>query len=233
MAEHANRERADKILDAAGALLMRMGYRKVAVEDIARAVGIGKGTVYLHWRTKERLFEALLQRETVKVVDELVARLAEDPFEVLPHRHIRTSFLATVRHPLMAAILTKDTELLGEHGRNSTTRAEDAMMAQRIFEILARHGLVRTDVPNLHYAISAATTGYYLYDNLTDQYAGLDAEAKADALAHTIRASFEPPGDPDPDAVAAAATELRTILAEFNAVHRAAIYAHEPATQTV
>jgi hypothetical protein len=36
--------RADRILDAAGSLLLRHGYRKVNVEDIARQAGIGKGT---------------------------------------------------------------------------------------------------------------------------------------------------------------------------------------------
>ncbi|MGK3202792.1 TetR/AcrR family transcriptional regulator [Amycolatopsis sp. MEPSY49] len=224
MAEHANRERADRILDAAGELLVRMGYRKVAIEDIARAAGIGKGTVYLHWRTKERLFQALLQRETVELVDELVARLAEDPHEVLPHRHLRTSFLATVRRPLMAAILTRDAELLGTHARTSPTGGEDALAAEEIFGILIRHGLLRADIPNVRFATNAAALGYYVHQNFTDEYAGIDVQAKADALAHTIRTAFEPPGEPDPAVVVAAARELGAVLTKFNAAHRAAIY---------
>ncbi|MGW2198666.1 helix-turn-helix domain-containing protein, partial [Streptosporangium sp. NPDC001682] len=42
--------RADRILDAAAELLVRLGYRKVTIDDIARLAGIGKGTVYLHPR---------------------------------------------------------------------------------------------------------------------------------------------------------------------------------------
>jgi AcrR family transcriptional regulator len=41
-------DRADRILDAAGDLLLRLGYRKVTIEDVAQRAGIGKGTVYLH-----------------------------------------------------------------------------------------------------------------------------------------------------------------------------------------
>lgn len=49
-----SKDRADRILDAAASLLIRYRYRKVTDEDVARQAGIGKGTVYLHWRTKEK-----------------------------------------------------------------------------------------------------------------------------------------------------------------------------------
>ena len=81
---HPNRERADRILDAAGELLLRMGYRKVAIDDIARAVGIGKGTVYLHWRNKELLFQALPMRESADLTAEMLAGLRADPAMILP-----------------------------------------------------------------------------------------------------------------------------------------------------
>jgi AcrR family transcriptional regulator len=72
-------ERADRILDAAGELMIRLGYRKVTIDDIAGQAGIGKGTVYLHWRTKERLFEALILRESVGLIAELVDGLRHGP----------------------------------------------------------------------------------------------------------------------------------------------------------
>ena len=42
-------ERAGRILDAAAELLLRWGYKRVSIEEIARHAGIGKGTVYLHF----------------------------------------------------------------------------------------------------------------------------------------------------------------------------------------
>src|SRR3954453_11545333 len=43
----------DRILDAADRLLARYGYQKMTIDDLAREVGIGKGTVYLHFSSKE------------------------------------------------------------------------------------------------------------------------------------------------------------------------------------
>ncbi len=63
----------DAILDAAEALLGRYGYRKTTMEDIAREVGIGKGTTYLHFTNKEDVFLATIDR----IVDRLCVRLRE------------------------------------------------------------------------------------------------------------------------------------------------------------
>lgn len=59
----------DLILDAADRLLARYGYRKMTMDDLAQEVGIGKGTLYLHFRSKE---DIALSR-----VDRLVRRLVE------------------------------------------------------------------------------------------------------------------------------------------------------------
>jgi AcrR family transcriptional regulator len=81
--------RADRILDAAGTLLLRLGYRKVTIEDIARQAGVGKGTIYLHWRMKDQLFTALMLRESADLVEELLGRIRSDPAEVAPNRFLR------------------------------------------------------------------------------------------------------------------------------------------------
>lgn len=52
----------ERILDAADRLLGRFGYRKMTVEGLAIETGIGKGTVYLHFRSKEDVALACLDR---------------------------------------------------------------------------------------------------------------------------------------------------------------------------
>ena len=59
----------DVILDAADRLLARYGYRKMTMEDLAHEVGIGKGTIYLHFRSKEDL--------VLSHIDRLISRLKE------------------------------------------------------------------------------------------------------------------------------------------------------------
>lgn len=61
----------DSILDATERLLARYGYRKMTVEDIAREVGVGKGTIYLHFTSKEEVVLSHVDR----IVDRLKERL--------------------------------------------------------------------------------------------------------------------------------------------------------------
>ncbi|MDQ5843863.1 MAG: TetR/AcrR family transcriptional regulator [Acidobacteriota bacterium] len=61
----------EAILDATDRLLARYGYRKMTVEDIAIEAGIGKGTIYLHFSSKE---EVVLSRVD-RVVDRVKERL--------------------------------------------------------------------------------------------------------------------------------------------------------------
>lgn len=59
----------EAILDATDHLLARYGYRKMTMDDIAQEVGIGKGTIYLHFASKEEV--------TLSHVDRIVERLKE------------------------------------------------------------------------------------------------------------------------------------------------------------
>jgi AcrR family transcriptional regulator len=63
----------DAILDATDRLLARFGYRKMTVEDIAAEAGIGKGSVYLHFSSKEEVVLSHIDR----IVDRLRERLTE------------------------------------------------------------------------------------------------------------------------------------------------------------
>lgn len=63
----------DSILDATDRLLARFGYRKMTVEDIAAEAGIGKGTIYLHFSSKEEVVLSHIDR----IVERLEDRLKE------------------------------------------------------------------------------------------------------------------------------------------------------------
>src|SRR3954452_23849294 len=65
--------REDLIRDAADRLLARYGYRKMTIDDLAREAGIGKGTVYLHFRSKEDVVLSHVDR----LVNRVIARMRE------------------------------------------------------------------------------------------------------------------------------------------------------------
>lgn len=58
----------DLILDAVDALLAKYGYKKMTMDDVAREVGIGKGTIYLHFVGKEELVLAHIDRIAERVL---------------------------------------------------------------------------------------------------------------------------------------------------------------------
>jgi AcrR family transcriptional regulator len=53
----------DRILDSAYALFFRRGFFRVGVDEIAKAAGITKRTLYCHFDSKDALIGAVLQRQ--------------------------------------------------------------------------------------------------------------------------------------------------------------------------
>ncbi len=52
--------RQDIFLTAAG-IFARKGYHQTTVDEIARAIGVAKGTIYYHFKNKEELYLAIIQ----------------------------------------------------------------------------------------------------------------------------------------------------------------------------
>jgi AcrR family transcriptional regulator len=61
----------DAILDATDTLLARNGYKKMTIDDLAREVGIGKGSVYLHFQSKKEIALSHIDR----IIERLKVRL--------------------------------------------------------------------------------------------------------------------------------------------------------------
>lgn len=68
----------DAILDATDRLLSRYGYRKMTIDDLAREVGIGKGSVYLHFNSKEEIALSHIDRIVERLKEKLLAISQED-----------------------------------------------------------------------------------------------------------------------------------------------------------
>jgi AcrR family transcriptional regulator len=85
----------ESILDATDRLLARFGYRKMTVEDIAAEAGIGKGTIYLHFNSKE---EVVLSH-----VDRIVDRLKQQHLTVIARS--KHTALERIRQMLLSRVL--------------------------------------------------------------------------------------------------------------------------------
>jgi AcrR family transcriptional regulator len=52
-----------EVLSTSRQLFKRFGYQKTTMEDIARGIGRGKSTLYYYYKSKEEIFEAIVERE--------------------------------------------------------------------------------------------------------------------------------------------------------------------------
>lgn len=66
-----SREVREAILDATDDFLSRHGYKKMTIDALAQQVGIGKGSVYLHFSSKEEIALSHIDRIIERLVREL------------------------------------------------------------------------------------------------------------------------------------------------------------------
>jgi AcrR family transcriptional regulator len=194
-------ERATRILDVAAELLLRHGYRRVTVDDVAAGAGIGKGTIYLHWKTREELFTAVFEREVLQAIGELLQALRQDPQVCLPHQFARAYFLAIMHRPLLRGFVLGDADLLGKLAtpRGGARDDRHRLLSRTYFELLSGRGLLRDDldVDAIAYAFQATFEGFLQAEaeatatapTPAGHAAGLDQ--RADLLARTVQRAFE------------------------------------------
>ena len=69
-AERAAERRAAIVAAALDEFIAR-GFTATRLDDVAKRAGVAKGTIYLHFKDKETLFEELVRTAIVPVVDRL------------------------------------------------------------------------------------------------------------------------------------------------------------------
>ena len=75
-------ERKEEILDVAEKLFGTKGFDHTSTNDILEGVGIARGTLYYHFRSKEEILDAVIERLTNRLVAEaaLIIRDRRRPF---------------------------------------------------------------------------------------------------------------------------------------------------------
>ena len=136
------RRNRERVLTAARAAFAEHG-REAQMDDVARRAGVGVGTVYRHFPTKEALIEALVA-EKLRITSENLREALEidDPWE---------AFAAGLRRN--AEVMAKDAGLrealirLGpEVTEGSAGRAELEALGARLVERAQADGALRGDV---------------------------------------------------------------------------------------
>ena len=133
----------DKILDVAEALFARRGFAGVGLSEVAEGTGLGKSSLFHHFRSKAQLYAAVIGRILARIETTLLRALAGggDPMARLDR--LMDAFIDELAaHPTHARLLLRslfeDDELAGglpeEQDANDTLRRITASMAQLLRE---------------------------------------------------------------------------------------------------
>jgi len=145
--EHETRQ--ERILDAAASLIMRQGYDKTTMSDVAGEVGVSRGIVYLHFDSKEALFEALFRREFAHYARAWLDFIEADPRGGTVGGIYRAVLHAINSRPLMAAMMRRDRRVVGSYIRkpdNLFGDLQSSTAAVGFIQALQDAGAVRRDV---------------------------------------------------------------------------------------
>jgi AcrR family transcriptional regulator len=188
--------REERILDTAAALLVRWGYRKTTIDDVAREAGVGKGTIYLHWKDKSALFTDAIWRASRQVTDDMLRRMAADPEGGRFHRVWAHGMLALLANPLLAALMTGTSDLF--QGLLETMPPETlehiAGNGEEHIAQLQRAGLIRADLPVsvIVFLIGSLKIGIIHVAELMGQDRTPSSEQLAEAISDLMRRWLEP-----------------------------------------
>jgi AcrR family transcriptional regulator len=132
------------ILDAAQHVFEQYGARRANVEDVARAAGVSRSTLYRAYPTKEALLQAVLDREIDEFFNQLDALASGLP----PREAIVECFTAgialTHEIPLLARLVETEPEIITGIGGSAQTSVVLGS-AHRVAQTLRRSGATMPD----------------------------------------------------------------------------------------
>lgn len=88
-------ERKNEILDAANELFGQKGFDGTSTNDILEMVGIARGTLYYHFKSKEEIMDALIDRIGSRIISAAQAIASDKSLSVL-ERFIRVALSLNV-----------------------------------------------------------------------------------------------------------------------------------------
>lgn len=143
-------ERKNEILDVAERLFCAKGFDYTSTNDILNEIGIARGTLYYHFRSKEDILDAMIERLTNQILEKAAVTALDDTIPVLER------FTCTILS------LNVDGEL-GNIIKEQFHRPQNALMHQklenrllgRVNKLIAkivedgiRQGIMHTDYPD-------------------------------------------------------------------------------------
>jgi AcrR family transcriptional regulator len=179
----------DKIVQAAITTFSKYGYDKTRMDDIAKSAKLGKGTLYLYFKSKEELFYAISEN-SIKELKEQLSKLFSKKEDLV---HDAEKFYDQYRN-LIHDSEKVSFEMIAESSRNPKLRKALYEQRMKVYDIVIDYlrrqiekGFFRKDMD-----VNAIASGLVaLYDGLTiSKLLGISEYYNKKTWTQTIRAIF-------------------------------------------
>ncbi|MCU0463766.1 MAG: TetR/AcrR family transcriptional regulator [Anaerolineae bacterium] len=200
-----NDERQQRVLDAAQRLFLKYGYDKTTVNDIAAEAGISKGAVYLHFKSKEAVMDALILREGQRVQADIMRRLAADPDGGNLFNIFRYGLIGLAENELMRAFYSRRREVFGDLLKRLAPKIADAEARSMSVEFVRQYqaaGLIRPelDPATVAFLMMVMRYGLLTIDEVVPRDESPPIEAVGALIADLLQRGLAPEGGGDPEA---------------------------------
>jgi len=137
----SGRTQLETMLDVAIGVFLRYGFKKTSMDDVAGAVGLSRQGLYLHFKTKDHLFQAALEHLISRSLAE--ARAIATNQEMSVEERILAVFAALHRDTLETASRANASELVEQSrskGANLMKELEKGFVGI-VTELLTQSGI--------------------------------------------------------------------------------------------
>lgn len=142
-------ERKEEILDAAERLFGTKGFDNTSTGDILQEVGIARGTLYYHFKSKEDILDGVIERITHRLMLEAkkVAGNRDLPFrERLTETILALNVETKIGHEVMEQVQRPQNALMHQKMQKTLLAGINPILTELLKEGIAQ-GICRTDYP--------------------------------------------------------------------------------------
>lgn len=181
-------ERRNEILDVAERLFCTKGFDRTSTNDILNEIGIARGTLYYHFKSKEDILDGMIERVTNQIVSKAAVIALDDSVSVL-ERLTRTILSLNVDNELGDMIMEqvhKPQNALLHQKLEERLLGRVNILITKIVEDGIKQGIMHTDYPAE--AVDMIMTYSYITFDSTKQYIEEEEQRKIKGFVyHTER----------------------------------------------
>lgn len=123
-----NNNKKEKIIDAMQRLMNKKSAQSISVSDIAKEAGIGKGSIYYYFETKEEIINSVIERSHAQIIESSKRLISDPDLDALTKLQL-----------IFKACRESSLELSRQESMNFFEKQQSALLHRRYVEIMTEN----------------------------------------------------------------------------------------------